>query len=284
MRIPRHARAGGRERQGLEGADGTVARRTEMTPRATGALGHQREALVDLVELVGARNQVVEVELALHREIREDAEIDRRADRPVVGSRQRLLAVDHQVRRDRRPRREGRNSDDDGVAGRRQRIDDLQHGRLGADGVERVVDAESGDLLHRLHDVLLLGVDDVRGAEVGRELQLVVEQIDGDDGLGAGQLGALHDVEADAAAADDHDRRARVDLGMPHGGADARRDRAADDRRMRPRQIVPNFHHLVGGAHRVLGEGADAGHDVDRLAVELHAAGAVVHAPSATCR
>ena len=78
------------------------------------------------------------------------------------------------------------------------------HGRLlAADGIEGVVGAQpAGQLLHALHHVLVLGVDGVGGAELARVAQLVVEQVAGDDGLGAGELGALHHVEPDAAAAD----------------------------------------------------------------------------------
>ena len=77
------------------------------------------------------------------------------------------------------------------------------HGRLlAADGIEGVVGAQAaGQLLHALHHVLGLGVDGVGGAELAGDSQLVVEQVAGDDGARAGELGALHHVEADAAAA-----------------------------------------------------------------------------------
>ena len=49
----------------------------------------------------------------------------------------------------------------------------------------------------------------VRGAELHRLLALELDGIDGGDDAGAGQLGALDRVGADAADADDGDRVAR---------------------------------------------------------------------------
>ena len=80
-----------------------------------------------------------------------------------------------------------------------------QHGRLlAADGVEGIVGAEAaGQLLHALHHVLGLGVDGVGGAELARRSpSLLSSRSQAMMVLGAGELGALHDVEADAAAAD----------------------------------------------------------------------------------
>ena len=73
---------------------------------------------------------------------------------------------------------------------------------------------------------------------------------------------------------------AGLDVGVAHHGADAGRHAAADDGGVCPGQILAHGDDLLGGADHVLGERADARHLVDRLAVELHARGAVVHAPA----
>ena len=64
----------------------------------------------------------------------------------------------------------------------------------------------AGHVFDRFDRVDFGGVDAVGGAELLGEIKLVVEDVDGDDAAGAGDAGALDDVEADAAAAD-HGRR-----------------------------------------------------------------------------
>ena len=98
--------------------------------------------------------------------------------------------------------------------------------------------------------------------------------------LRAGELGALHHVEADAAAAHHQHAAAGLHVGVADDGADAGRHAAADDGGVRPGQVLAHGDDLLGRAHHVLRERADARHLVDRLAVELHARGAVVHAPA----
>ena len=78
--------------------------------------------------------------------------------------------------------------------------------------------------------VALVGLHEVGGAELLGHLELRLEHVDGDDLLGAGDLGALDHVEADAAAADDRDRVALADVGGVEGGTDAGEHAAADER------------------------------------------------------
>ena len=87
---------------------------------------------------------------------------------------------------------------------------------------------------------------------------------------------ALDGVQADAAAADHQHRRARLDLGMARHGADAGRHAAADQRRLRPRHVLADRHDHLLRHDDLLGEGADARHLVDALALVLDAQGAVV--------
>ena len=51
-----------------------------------GTGGQQPEAFIDLVELVGAANQAVEVDALVHGKIGEHAKVDRGPDRTVIGA------------------------------------------------------------------------------------------------------------------------------------------------------------------------------------------------------
>src|SRR5438128_4787050 len=159
-------------------------------------------------------------------------------------------------------------------------VEDLQRGRLAADRVEGVIGAPpAGQRTHVLDHVLGLGVDRVGGAELARVLELVVEQVAGDDQPGAGQPGALDDVEPHATAADHDDRGAGLDFGAAGDGADTRRHAAAHERRLRPRHLLPDRHQHLRRTHDGLRERPDARHLEDVLAVTLEAAGAVEHHP-----
>ena len=68
--------------------------------------------------------------------------------------------------------------------------------------------------------------------------QFVVEQVAGDDRARAGEPGALHDVEPDAAAPDHQHAVARGHPRVTNDGADAGGDAAADDRRMGEWQVL----------------------------------------------
>src|SRR5437016_11107599 len=161
------------------------------------------EPFVDLVELVGPADQLVDLEPAVEVEIDQPREIDVRPHRAVHGALDALFLERHQVRRDRRAHAHGGHADDDGGAARADRVEDLERRRLAADRVEGVVGAAaSRQLAHAVHDLLLGGVDRVRGAELAGERELVREQIARDDLARAGQAGALDHVEPDAAAAD----------------------------------------------------------------------------------
>ncbi|MEI2735623.1 MAG: hypothetical protein V9G24_13010 [Rhodoblastus sp.] len=93
----------------------------------------------------------------------------------------------------------------------------------------------------------------------------------------ADEFRALHDVEADAAAADDDDARARFHLRRAIDGADAGRHRAADDGGDRPRQVLADRHEVFERADDLFAERADARHLVDGLGLELQARRAVGH-------
>ena len=85
-------------------------------------------------------------------------------------------------------------------------------GRGQADRLERGVDAALRQLHDRPHGVDRPPPSTTSVApNVCGQLELLRVEVDGDDPLGAGELGALHDVQADAAGPDHGDGRTRPD-------------------------------------------------------------------------
>src|SRR5204863_1419460 len=93
-----------------------------------------------------------------------------------------------------------------------------------------------------------------------------------DDALGAGDARALDHREADAAATEHGDARARLHPGGVEHRADAGGDAAADERRALERNLGIDLDQVLGGDGGVLRHGAAAGKDAERRAA------AVVHA------
>src|SRR3546814_12843486 len=77
--------------------------------------------------------------------------------------------------------------------------------------LEGVIDTAPCRCADRLHGAFLCGIKGVGGAELAGQRQLVVEDVDGNDALGAGQARAEQRGEADAAEADHGDRTAGAD-------------------------------------------------------------------------
>ena len=92
----------------------------------------------------------------------------------------------------------------------RQHLERLLGGFLAAQHLEGMMHAAIGQIAHLLHHVAVAGIDDVGGAELGRELQFGRIGIDRDDAAGARDLRAVDRGHADAAAADHHDGFARA--------------------------------------------------------------------------
>ena len=123
----------------------------------------------------------------------------------------------------------------------------------------------------------LLGVDEVGHAEALAPRLLVVVDVDADDHVGAGELQALDDVEADAAEPE-HDRLgAGLHLGGVEDGADAGGHAAADVADLVERRVLADLGDRDLRQHGVVGEGRGA-HVVEQLlAAEREARGAVRH-------
>src|ERR1019366_2458810 len=99
-------------------------------------------------------------------------------------------------------------------------------------GRERVVDAGAGELANLRDVVVAPPVDDVGRTERARELELLVDDVDGDDPLRAREPRALHDREANAAAADHRDARTGSHGRGPERRAGAGREPAREQARL----------------------------------------------------
>ena len=148
-----------------------------------------------------------------------------------------------------------------------------------ADALERVVDATvrqiDDDLLDRV--VVVGRVDEVRGAEGTREVELGRVDVDRDDPAGLRHHGPLDHGQADAAQAEDRDRGAGLNLGGVQHRADAGRDAAAQQADLVERRGLVHLRGGDLGDHRVLGEGRGAHVVVQRPAASGEPGAAVRH-------
>src|SRR4029077_17315195 len=84
---------------------------------------------------------------------------------------------------------------------------------LAADGLERVIDASTiGPLANDSHRILPRCVDDLCGAERGRELEFAPGDIDCDDALRAGNRGTLDHIQTYPAGSEDRHSAAGANL------------------------------------------------------------------------
>ena len=147
-----------------------------------------------------------------------------------------------------------------------------QEGLLHDGGIPDRLDADVGPVaarerLDRLHGVAGAGVDGVRGAERGGELELPRVEVDGDDGGRPGELGPGDGGAPDTAAAEDRHRVAQADLARVHGRADARHHTTAEQSdRLGPGGRV-HLRALPGRHQRPVREGADAERGGERRAI-----------------
>src|SRR5262249_8698476 len=146
-------------------------------------------------------------------------------------------------------------------------VETLLSGLLQPDRLERIVDAAVGHVADRLHRVVRGGVDYVRGAQLLRRRQLVLDDVHRNDHPRSRDAGALDRGEADATGAEHGDRGARRDLGWVERSAYAGRDAAADQRRAVERHVVRNLHDRVLVDEHLLGVAGEVRELVDRRAV-----------------
>ncbi|SAK98781.1 hypothetical protein AWB79_07619 [Caballeronia hypogeia] len=218
------------------------------------------------------RDQVVDIDLAFHvpvddlRHIRAPARAAERRAFPLA-SRDEL----ERTRADLLPRR--RHADDERLAPALVRaFERLTHQRRIADAFERIVRAAIGQLHDMVDDVLhFLRVDEVRHAELLRELHAPRIDIDTDDLVRADHLRALDHVQADAAETEHDYIRPRFHLRRIHDRADARRHAAADVADLVERRVFTHFRHRNLRHHDVVRERRRAHVVEQRLAIEREA-------------
>src|SRR5579884_1299015 len=250
------------------------------------ACHHVGVGVVDLVEGIGARHQLVQLKLARAVHLEQVGDVVARLRVAVERPHQRLLEEDEVERRYRNRLGGGRGEadDDDGavLAGGGVCLPD---GRGRGDGLEGVVDALAPCQLARLlYRVLACGVDGMRRAQFFRLLQLEIVDVDGDNHARPGDSRALDGVGANAAAADDHNRATRLDLRAMDDRAHARWHAAADENRAVERVVVGNGNDRQFGNDGALREGRDDAHLADIGAVLVHAEGAVKLRPGQDSR
>ena len=126
---------------------------------------------------------------------------------------------------------------------------------------------------------VVAGVERVVGAECERALEHLGLDVDGDHRHGADQPCELHDVGADAADAPHADRFADADLAGAHHGAERRRHRVGQDRRLLQRDVVGNTGEADGLRDGVLRPRAVVGerHQLDGQAVRRRHRGGSSH-------
>ena len=158
-------------------------------------------------------------------------------------------------------------------------LERLAHQLDVADALEAVVGAAAGELdqVRAPDRRRLRRVDEVGEAEAARDALARGVEVDADDRVGAGQPRALHDVEADAAQAEDDDVGAGLDLGREDDRADAGGDAAADVADLVEGRVLADLGDRDLRQHRVLRKGRAAHVVVDRLLADAEAAGAVGH-------
>ena len=214
---------------------------------------HQVERLVDVVERHRVRDQVVDVDLALHvpvDDLRYIGAAARAAERRAFPH-----APGDQLERPRLdllPR--AGDADDHGDAPAAvAAFQRLAHQIDVADALEAVVGAAVGERDEVLHEIAadFLGIHEVGHAEfLGERLALRI-QVDADDAVRAREPRALHDVQADAAEAEYHDVRARLDLGGVDDRADAGGHAAADVADLVERRVLADLRQRDLRQHRV---------------------------------
>jgi hypothetical protein len=159
-------------------------------------------------------------------------------------------------------------------------LERLAHHVRVARAVERVVGTAVGRVHDGLHDLVVahfLRIDEVRHAEVLGHLALGRIDVDADDAIGADQLRALDDIEADAAEAEDDDVGARLHLSGVDHRADTGRHAAADVADLVERGVLADLRERDLGHDGEVRERRATHVVVQLLAAQREAAGAVRH-------
>ena len=148
-----------------------------------------------------------------------------------------------------------------------------------AHALERIVRAAIGQVDDDFLDglVVVLRIDEIRGAQHARHLELVLVDVDGDDASRLRHHRALDDAEADPAEPEHDDGGAGLDLGGVEHRADAGGNPAAQQADLVQRRLGVDLRDGDFRQHRVFGKGGRAHVVVDGFAVFREAAGPVRH-------
>src|SRR5215470_7673159 len=234
--------------------------------------------LVDLVEGVGAGDQLVELEVTGPVKLHHPRDVVER----VAGTEQAPLDALLEQRQQRAGKLDGvlggigqpghhhRAALTDRVEGVR---DDLRG--HDAHGDDRLVGAHAAGQLGDQFLGLLGGLAAVRRTELLRDLPLVSQRVDRHHVPGTGQRGSLDGVDADPTDAIDRDGVARLGGRCVHRRPEARGDPAADEHDLVQRQVGVDLDGGVLGDDRALGERAEHAHAAEVLASGMEPVGAV---------
>src|SRR5439155_11060988 len=111
---------------------------------------------------------------------------------------------------------------------------------------------------------------------LARVAELVLQDVHGDDLLGARQRTTLDRVQSDAATADDDHRLARPHSGGVDDGADPGHHRASDNRGLLHRHVRIDLHDPFPGKHRQLTKRGYPGEVPNLLVAPAESAGPVL--------
>ena len=207
---------------------------------------HQRKAFVDVFELELVGDQAVDVDLAFHVPVDDLGHVGAAA-RAAKGRAFPLAAGDELERTGTDLGAGFGHADDDAAApalvGALQR---LAHDLGVADALEAVVGAAVGELHDGIDHVParslhVLGVDEVRHAELAGHGFAFGVEVDADDLVGTHHLRALDHVQADASQAEHHHVGARLHLGGEQHRANAGGDAAADVADLVERRVLADL-------------------------------------------
>ena len=191
------------------------------------------------VERPAPGDERVEVELAVHVEVDDPRDVALGVDRAVVGAEDALVGLGQRERIEARRLPGRRQPDDHGRAAERQRGDRRLGGLDPPDRVEHEVEAGARSARHgspALASTVSVAPTRIATSSLaGLRSQATIRA------ACASRAPWMH-RQPDAAAADHADRRVRRHARRVAHGADAGRDRAADDRDHVQRHVVADLH------------------------------------------
>src|SRR5450432_4034142 len=204
---------------------------------------HQIESVVDVLERHLVRNEIIDVDFAVHVPIDDFGHVGaapRAAERGALPD-----ATGDQLERPRGDffARAGDANDDRNPPAAVGALERLAHEIDVADALETVVGAAIGEG-HKVRNQIaldFLGIDEVGHAEFFRQRLAAIVQVDADDLVGAHQTRALNDIETNAAQAEHDYVGTCLDFRGVDDGPDPRGHAATDVADFVEGRILANF-------------------------------------------